>query len=102
LIFQSGGNISWQELSLAQLRAYGYELRVFEYTLPDNDYFRLNRDLTRNEPARSSHIIRQNQSLAAYNLIYPVSEVDQFSGVDTITRDSSSSTGYSGRRNING
>lgn len=91
------GTYSWQTISQVQAKAYTYEVRIFGYELTGLDYEKLVLELAAAEPARSGRLIRQNLSLASYGLIFPASNVDQFSGVNCICRDSSSDTGYSGR-----
>lgn len=90
------GKYSSQTITAVQSRAYTYEIRIFSYTITGNDFLKFGRDVTAFEPARSAHVIKQNANLNSYGLIYPVSNVDQFSGINCITRDPLSSTGYSG------
>jgi hypothetical protein len=86
------------DLSYAQIRAYTYEVRIFGYTLPANTRIQLEAELSKREPARSGHVIFENLSLTTYGLTVPVSNVDQFSLVDCITRDDTQTTGYKGRK----
>lgn len=80
----------------AQSDAYGYTIRIFDFALAGLDLENMQSDIRAAEPARTSFILNQNQVLTDYNLTVPVTNVDEFSLVDCITRDSSSSTGYSG------
>src|SRR5690606_40939046 len=68
----------------------GYEIRIFGYTLSAADEEKLRLDVRRNEPARSSFILRQNLDLNDFGLTETVNDVDQFDNVDCITRDSRS------------
>lgn len=88
----------YQNIALAQVQAYAYIIRIFDYEVTGDVYERMVREIKKAEPARSGHFIQQNQSLAAYNLIVPVTDVTQFDLVNCITRDTASTTGYSGRR----
>ena len=88
---------TWQDVSQVQRNAYGYEIRIFGYTLSAEDTEKLRLDVQRNEPARSSFILRQNLDLNDFGLTEIVNDVDQFDNVDCITRDSGSDTGYTGR-----
>lgn len=96
------GSLTWQLISTVQAKAYTYEIRIFDYELPAADLEELKRQLDLSEPARSGRVIFQNLQLADYMLTVPLTEVGQFSGVNCITRDSASTTGYSGRKRING
>lgn len=82
----------------AQSDAYGYEIRIFNYALSGLDLESMKKDVKASEPARTSFILNQNQLLTDYNLTVPVTDVDEFSLVNCITRDSTSSTGYSGMK----
>lgn len=86
-------------LILAQNRAYGYEIRIFG-NIDAATLNLINLEVTKAEPARSHFIIRTGLSLATYGLIFPVTDVGQFSGVDCITRDDTSTTGYSGMETL--
>ncbi len=79
-----------------QKQAFLYEVRIFDYTVTGADFQQMKEEITLAEPARSSHIIRQNLNLADFFLSTPVTNVDEFSLVNCITRDPLSSTGYSG------
>lgn len=91
----SGPN-SYQNISQVQAKAYTYEVRIFEYALTGAPLQAMLLAITAQEPARSAHIVRQNQSLAQYALTVPVSNVNQQSGVNCITVDATQTTGYSG------
>lgn len=82
---------------IPQIKAFGYQIRIFDYAVSGLSYDQMVREVNSAEPARSLHFIKQNQDLAAFGLIVPVTNVDQFSGVDCITIDPASDTGYSGR-----
>lgn len=97
-----GGKYSYLLRSSVQLKAYTYEIRIFDYTVPSVDLANLVPDLREAEPARSRRIIRQNLDLDQFGLTETVENVGQFSGVNCITRDNASSTGYSGRQTIYG
>lgn len=79
-----------------QLNAYGYEVRMFEFSVTGTSYDQLIRNLNETEPARSVHIVRQNLSPSDYGLVNPVTDVDEFSLVNCIKIDPTSQTGYSG------
>jgi len=49
--------------------AYGYECRVFNYTLSDQEYAKIDSLLKRLEPARSNHTIRDNLTLSDFGLV---------------------------------
>lgn len=93
---------SYQTISAVQRKAYTYEIRIFDYEVTGNELARMLKEVNATEPARSGRVLRQNQNLADYGLIFPVTPVDQFSLVSCITRDVASSTGYSGIRSANG
>lgn len=85
------------DLATFQSNSFRYDIRIFDYTIPPGDLANLEAELQTGEPARSAHDFFQNVSLAGSGLNTVVSDVNQFSGVDCITRDPSSSTGYTGR-----
>lgn len=84
------------DLYARQFQSYGYEIRIFGYEVTGTSYAQMVQQLNATEPARSPHLIKQNQSLAAYGLTFPVQDVDFESGVNCITIDNTSQTGYSG------
>lgn len=90
--------INWIDLASFMATAFQYEIRIYDYTLPANDLAALEVELQNNEPARSAHIIKQNQDLATSGLNTIVPNATQFSGVDCIDNDSTSTTGYTGRK----
>lgn len=90
--------ISWQDLSSFQATAFQYEIRIYDYTMPDADVSAMLAEITAAEPARSAHLFKNNQSLAASGLTTIVPNATQFSGVDCICNDSTSTTGYTGRK----
>lgn len=92
-----GGSISYKDLSEAQLRAYGYEVRIFGYTLSASERVNLSLLMKRKEPARSAGLIRDGLSLTDYNLTVAVANVDQFDGIDCVAVDATQTTGYAGR-----
>lgn len=79
-----------------QLKAFGYEVRMFDFAVTGTSYDQLLRNLNETEPARSVHQVRQNLNLADFGLVNPVTDVDEFSLVDCIKIDPTSLTGYSG------
>lgn len=87
---------TWQAVSSAQMAAFMYEIRIFGYVLTGDSLAKMEQEVRGAEPARSGHITRQNLVLADYNLVNPVLNVDQFSGVNCITRDPSQESGYRG------
>jgi len=89
--------IAYVDLAQVQANAYLYEIRIFDYQLPDLDYENLIRELESAEPARSARVILQNLNLATYGLTNNVADVDQFDLINCITRNSSSTTGYDGK-----
>lgn len=88
---------SYLEIIEPQIRAYGYEIRIFDYAVTGTSFAQMVRAINETEPARSVHQIRQNLALADFGLVNTVSDVDEFSLVNCITQDSTSLTGYSGR-----
>ena len=85
------------DIAAVQFNAYGYEIRIFGYTLPAQDLENMLTEVLNAEPARSGRIIRQNLNLNDFGLTTIVNNVGQFSGVDCITRDPLSTTGFTGR-----
>lgn len=83
-----------------QAQAYGYEVRIFDYELTGDTLEQALLEIKKAEPARSSFVMKQNLDLTDYGLTVPVSDVNEFNLVDCITRDSTSTTGYSGRRKV--
>lgn len=49
--------LSPEEFARLQAEAYTYEVRIYGYTLTDDERFRLEQVLNEDEPARSAHII---------------------------------------------
>ena len=88
---------AWTDIASIQKKAFGYEIRVFNYTFSAADFLQVDKEVTASEPARSAHFWKQNQDLNVYGLTNVVPNVDQFSLVDCITRNSASTTGYDGR-----
>lgn len=88
---------SWTDIASIQKKAFGYEIRIFDYTFSAADFLQVDKEVTAAEPARSAHFWKQNQDLTVYGLTNVVPDVNQFSLVDCITRDSGSTTGYTGR-----
>lgn len=84
----------WQE---QRTRAYGYEVRIFDYTLSDEQYASLDKLISAREPARSKHWILDGLDPDDYGLIYTVSPVDASTLLDNAYKDPLSETGYSGR-----
>lgn len=84
------------DVTNVQKQAFIYEIRIFEMALMGADLQSMEKEVIKAEPARSSHITRQNLLLSDFFLTIPVTDVDEFSKVDCITRDPSSTTGYSG------
>lgn len=91
------GSLTYDEFVGAQMRAYMYEVRIFGYSLTPQEWLDLDLLLRRKEPARSGHVVLDGLSLTTFDLTSPVTNVDQFDGVDCIAVDSSQTTGYSGR-----
>jgi hypothetical protein len=87
---------SWQTISTLQKKAYTYEIRIFGYTLTGAALQGMLLAVTAAEPARSTHILRQNLSLAQFALTVPVPDVTQSSGINCITVDPTQMSGYSG------
>lgn len=92
------GSKNWNDVALTQLQAYGYQIRIFNYALAGDTLQQMFQEIAKAEPARSGRIMRQNADLNDFGLLIPVTNVDQFSGVNCITRDPLSTTGYSGRK----
>lgn len=92
------GSTPYREISDPQMNAFAYDIRIFGYELSGSALTEMLAEVSAAEPARSAHNLRQNLSLSAFGLNTMVSNVDQFSGVDCIARDSASTTGYAGRR----
>lgn len=88
--------LSYLQIIEPQLQAYGYKLRIFDYQVTGTSFAQLITQVNYTEPARSVHIIQQPLSLAGSGLTKAVTDVGQFSLVNCITQDSTSSTGYSG------
>jgi hypothetical protein len=86
----------YTDIAQIQFNAYGYEIRIFGYTMPPDDLENMLSDVIEAEPARSGRLVRQNLNLSDFGLTTIVNNADQFSGVDCITRDPSSTTGYTG------
>ncbi len=87
---------TYQTISAIQAKAYTYLIRIFDYQLTGAALQAMLLAVTAAEPARSTHILQQNQSLAQFALIVPVPNVTQASGVNTITQDPTQPSGYSG------
>lgn len=90
--------IQYTDLASFQANAFEYDIRIFDYTIPAVDLANMEIELQGGEPARSAHRIFQNVSLASSGLDTIVPNADKFSGVDCITRDPASTTGYTGRK----
>lgn len=88
---------SWQDVSEVQAEAFQYEIRIFGYEITGSNLVNMLKEVKAQEPARSGATLKQNLVLSDYGLNTTVNEVDQFSGVDCITRDPLQTTGYSGR-----
>lgn len=88
--------IKYTDLASFQADAFQYTIRIYDYTIPPGDLANLEAELKAGEPARSAHLIFQNVPLAGSGLTTVVPNANQFSGVDTITRDPLSTTGYTG------
>lgn len=88
--------IKYTDLASFQADAYQYTIRIYDYTIPPGDLANLEAELKAGEPARSAHQFFQNVPLAGSGLTTVVPDANQFSGVDTITRDPLSTTGYTG------
>lgn len=88
---------NWPTVAQVQANAYQYEIRIFGYTMPATDVENMRKDVQAAEPARSSFVLNQNLDINDYGLTVVVNDADEESGVDTITRDPSSQTGYTGR-----
>lgn len=88
---------SYAQIIEPQMRAFGYEVRIFGYEITGTSLDQLVKQIRATEPARSVHYLRQNLNLADFGLNTTVNDVDEFSLVNCITRDPSSLTGYSGR-----
>jgi hypothetical protein len=80
----------------SQFSFYGYTIRVFNYQITGTSLEQLKRQLSDTAPARSPEMIIQNLNPADYALTNVVTDVDETSGVNCITIDNLSSTGYSG------
>lgn len=93
---QLSGDNSWQTISKLQAKAYTYEVRIFNFVLTGAPFQAMLNTITALELARSTHLVRQGLNLNQFALTVPVPNVDQTSGVDCITVDPSSTTGYSG------
>lgn len=77
--------------------AFGYEVRIFDYTLTPEQYTALDLALTKQEPARSFHVIRQNLNRIAMGFIYPDPNATQYDLVTVAQVDPLSKiTGYTG------
>lgn len=90
--------INYLDLADYQANAFEYDIRVYDYTIPPGDLANMDTELKAGEPARSAHRVFQNLSLATSGLDTVVPNADKFSGVNCITRDPNSTTGYTGRK----
>jgi hypothetical protein len=95
-----GGSKDWNAIAYAQIQAYAYLIRIFDYEITGDTLSQMITEIKRAEPARSARIISQNEVLESYGLIIPVTNVTQFDLINCITRDPASSTGYSGRKSV--
>jgi hypothetical protein len=95
-----GGTKDWNAIAYAQIQAYAYIIRIFDYEITGDTLNQMISEIKRAEPARSGRFISQNENLATYGLVIPVTNVTQFDLVNCITRDPSSLTGYSGRKSV--
>lgn len=85
----------------AALNAFGYEVRIFGYTLTAQEYTALNLALLAQEPARSYHVIRQNLNLSSYGLIYQTKNINAYSLINVAYVDPTSLiTGYTGYSDV--
>ncbi len=78
--------------------AYGFDVRIFGYTMPPLLQQQVDRLIRQIEPARSDYTLFQGLDINDYHLtevVTPVSKADLF---DCIFKNPASSTGYSGRR----
>lgn len=92
------GSKDWTAVDFAQVQAYTYIIRIFDHEITGDSLTQMIAEIKRAEPARAGRIIIQNQQLTDYGLVFPVANVGQFSGVDCITKDAGSTTGYIGRK----
>lgn len=88
---------TYLEVIEPQIEAYGYEIRIFGTEVTGTSLQQMLKQVNAVEPARSVHTLRQNLNLSDFGLNNTVADVDQFSGVDCITLDPTSTTGYTGR-----
>lgn len=89
-------DVEGSELLNSQFSFYGYIIRVFGYEISGTSLEQLNNQLADTAPARSPHRLIQNLDPATYALTNVVTDVDEESGVNCITIDNLSTTGYSG------
>lgn len=86
-----------EQIYQPQAKAYGYEIRIFDYVLPPEQLMQLDFEVKAAEPARSYHVFRQGLQLVDFGLVRTVNNVDQFSGVTCIAVDDSQTTGFIGK-----
>lgn len=79
-------------------QAYFFEIQIFGYQLSSIELADLIDNVQQLDPARSDFIVRQNLVLADFFLTTPVNNVERISNIHCIARDSSSTTGYIGRK----
>lgn len=86
-----------EEFGLQQYFAYSYEIRIFEHVLTTAQRDAIERVAKQLQPARSTHIIRDDLEFLDFGLTTIVTDVGRFSGVDCVKVDPASETGFSGR-----
>jgi len=85
-----------QLITKAQLDAYAYEIRIFDYEVTGLDLQNMEKEIQAAQPARSGYILRQNLNLNDFGLTVPVTDVNEFDLVNCITRNALATTGYDG------
>lgn len=87
------------EAEALEIRAqqYSYTVKIYGYTLPADLLAELQLTLAEAEPARSTHDVVQNASLADDGLTQDVDDVDRYDLINVIARDSNSPSGYVGK-----
>lgn len=85
-----------QLITQAQIDAYAYEIRIFDYEVTGLDLQNMEKEIQAAQPARSAYILRQNLNLNDFGLTVPVTNVDAFDLVNCITRNALATTGYDG------
>jgi hypothetical protein len=94
-------DIAYTDIAAFQAEAFQYSVLIFNKGQPQlspDTIAALDSDLSKNEPARSAHVIQQNLDITTSGLDTVVPNLTQADDVDCAEVDPTSTTGYTGRK----